>query len=89
MPGQNSSTFERITGAAVNPIWMLRGFAIAAIVPLVLALFVFKSGGAHGFCVGLSIGTLVGLIVQLFSVKSVELSDTTRPADVDNLFVTR
>lgn len=85
---KSKSYFESITGKATNPLWILRGFTAAAIVCLTLALFVFKTGGPHGFCVGLALGVLIGLLTQLSSISNVELNSTPQRSDVENLSVT-
>jgi hypothetical protein len=86
---QSQSFFESVTGRSVNPLWFLRGFGIASIIPLVLALTVFKSGGSQGFCIGIAIGLLVGLIAQTFAISSVELNRQPQPSDVDSFSITR
>jgi len=83
------SFYQSVTGHPVNPLWLIRGFSMAAIIPLVLALLVFKTPGAHDFCVGLSLGLLVGLVAQTFAISSVELKENKQPSDVDALSITR
>jgi hypothetical protein len=85
----SQSFYESVTGHPVNPLWVLRGFGIAAIVPLVLALFVFKVPSARDFCVGLSLGLLVGLIAHTFAISSFEINQKNQPSDVDALSITR
>jgi hypothetical protein len=83
------SYFEKLTGRTVAPIWFLRGFTIAAILPLLLAMFVWKSGASHDFCIGLSVGTLIGLLVQTFAISNVDLNSAPQPSDVQDLRMTR
>jgi cyanate permease len=83
------SYFERSTGHLVAPLLVLRVLALAILAMLGLALLFFKSGGAHAFCLGLATGLCVGLVAQLFSLRSVEVKDTTRPSGVDQLPLTR
>lgn len=85
---ENPSYFARMSGKSDNTLWTLRGFSFAVLVVLLLAMFVFKTGTRHDFCLGLGVGILIGLLAQLSAVKRVEVNDTTRPADVDNLSVT-
>jgi uncharacterized membrane protein YdjX (TVP38/TMEM64 family) len=77
------SYFESVTGRTVNPVWFLRIFPMFALACLVLALFVWKSGGTHDFCIGLAAGTLVGTIAQAFAITRVELNDDPQRSDVD------
>jgi hypothetical protein len=85
----NRSYFESVTGRTANPLWFLRIFPIVALVCLFLALFVWKSGGTHFFCIGLAAGTLVGVIAQAFTISRVELNQDPQRSDVDNLSITR
>jgi hypothetical protein len=84
MTSSNShpSYFEAAFGKAVNLIWLIRGFSAAALVAITLAMFVFKTGGRHDFCLGLAAGTLIGLIVQSSIIKSVELKENEQRSDV-------
>jgi preprotein translocase subunit SecF len=56
-----------MTGISISPLWLIRAFAITALVPLVLAMLVWTSGIRHNFCIGLTVGLLIGLIVQTFA----------------------
>jgi hypothetical protein len=78
-----------MTGKAISPVWILRAFTIVSIVPLLLALFVFTSGGRHGFCVGLSVGTLIGLLVQTFAISNVDMNSSPKSSDVQDIRITR
>lgn len=82
------SFFEQLTGRSIRHVWLLRGFTIAAIVPLLLAMSVWKSGASHNFCVGLSLGTLIGLLVQTFAISNVDLNSAPQPSDVQDLRIT-
>jgi hypothetical protein len=83
------SYFEQMTGKSISALWILRGFTVASIVPLVLAMFVFHTGNRHNFCLGFSIGTLIGLLVQTFAISNVDLNTTPQPSDVHDIRVTR
>jgi O-antigen ligase len=83
------SYFEQMTGKSISALWILRGFTVASIVPLVLAMFVFHTGNRHDFCLGLSVGVLVGLLAQTFAISKVDLNTTTQPSDVQDLRITR
>ncbi len=84
-----ASYFESVTGKPVNPLWLLRGFGFAILTFLLLAMFVFKTGNRHDFCIGLATGTLIGMIAQLFAVKNIEVNNDLQSSDVDNLCITR
>jgi hypothetical protein len=83
------SYFEEMTGKAISPVWLLRVFTIVSIVPLLLALFVFTTGGRHDFCIGLSVGTLIGLLVQTFAISNVDLRNAPRPSEVQDVRITQ
>jgi Na+/proline symporter len=83
------SYFETVTGKPVNPVWLLRAFPAAALVCVLLATFVWKTGNAHGVCLGLAAGTLIGLIAQTFAITRVEVRNDPQRSDVDNLSITR
>lgn len=85
---KHQSYFQRTTGKPLKLLWIVRGFSLAVLVTLLLAMFVFKTGVRHEFCLGLAVGMLIGLIAQLFAIRNVEQNDTTRPTDVDHLSVT-
>jgi Na+/proline symporter len=85
----NQSYSSKMTGKTFPTEWFLRGFTFAAIVPLLLAMLVWKSGNRHDFCIGLSVGLLIGLLAQSFSISNVEWNDTSRPSDVENFSITR
>ncbi len=86
MTSSNShpSYFEAVFGRSVNLVWLIRGFSTAALVAITLAMFVFKTGGRHDFCLGLAAGTLIGLLVQSSVIKSVELKDDQQRSDVNH-----
>jgi preprotein translocase subunit SecF len=63
----------------------MRGFAISVVTVLVLALFVFKTGNSHDFCLGIAVGLMVGLLAQSFAISKVELKDTPGRSDVDTI----
>lgn len=83
------SYFERSTGHLVAPLLVLRVLGLTILTMLALALLVFRTGGAHSFCLGLATGLCVGLVAQLFALTKVEVKDTTRPSGVDQLPLTR
>jgi hypothetical protein len=68
-PNRNASPsyFEIMTGISISPLWLIRAFAIAALVPLLLAMLIWTSGARHNFCIGLTVGLIIGLIVQTFA----------------------
>jgi len=83
------SYFEKMTGKSIPTLWILRGFTVASIVPQLLALFVFQTGNRHNFCLGFSVGMLIGLLVQTFAISNVELTSAPQPSDVQDLRITR
>jgi hypothetical protein len=80
----HSSYFEAAFGKPVNLVWFIRGFSAAALVAIALAMFVFKNGGRHYFCLGLAAGILIGLLVQSSGIKSVELKENQQRSDVNH-----
>jgi hypothetical protein len=90
-PAANSgrSYFEKTSGTSIKPLWLLRGFAIMSVLPLLISLFVFKTGPRHSFCIGLAIGFMVGLIVQLFATQGIEMNQAPQASDVEDLRLTR
>jgi O-antigen ligase len=83
------SYFQQMTGKSISALWILRGFTVASIVPLVLAMFVFHTGNRHDFCLGLSVGILVGLLAQTFAISNVDLNTPPQPSEVQDLRITR
>ncbi len=79
------SYFEIVSGRPANALWVMRGFAISVVTVLVLALFVFKTGNSHDFCLGIAVGLMVGLLAQSFAISKVELKDTPGRSDVDTI----
>ena len=63
-------------------LWLLRGGTLACVLILTLSLTVFREVGHHAFCVGLALGLLVGITLTTFQVRRIDLSDETRPSDV-------
>jgi len=49
----------------------MRGFAISVLTVLGLAMFVFKTGNAHDFCLGMAVGLTIGLLAQSFAISKV------------------
>jgi hypothetical protein len=86
MTSSNShpSYFEAAFGKPVNLVWLIRGFAAAALVAITLAMFVFKTGGRHDFCLGLAAGTLIGLLVQSSIIRNVDLKENQQRSDVNH-----
>jgi hypothetical protein len=79
------SYFEKVTGRPVSALWVMRVFAISVVTVLVLAMFVFKTGNPHDFCLGIAVGLMVGLLAQSFAISKVELKDAPSRSDVDNI----
>ena len=83
-----SSSLETAEGSSAYLVWFLRAAPAIALAALLLALFVWKSGTPHNFCVGLAAGALIGLLVQTFEITKVEVKDHSR-SDVQSLHITR
>lgn len=66
------SPIEALTNGRWKPIWTIRLMTVLAMVACSLAILVFKSGHAHSFCIGLTLGFLVGLLAQSFATQAGE-----------------
>jgi predicted MFS family arabinose efflux permease len=71
-----------------KPIWFLRIGPMLCAVIVTLALTVFKEGPRHGFCLGLVLGILIGVVVTGFQIRSVEIADSREPSGT-RLFIAK
>jgi hypothetical protein len=83
-----STPSQGLFGHPVNPVYLVRAFLVATILPLALAMFVFRTGESHDFCLGLGMGLLISHLAMSFSFSNVEIKDNSRPSDVEDIRVT-
>ncbi len=84
----SSSLMENVAKRRWDPIWSIRLFAGLALGASLQALTVCKTGNQLVFCLGLTLGILLGLFVQSFAIKATESSRVDLKSDVDDLRVT-
>ena len=73
----------------INPIWAIRFFPFATLLCVGLAMFAFKTGPSHDFCLGLAFGLLVGACASVLSIQRVEFKNNIRKGDIESLQITR
>jgi hypothetical protein len=87
MPGSQAiapSLIEKLTHGRWKPMWSIRLFTAFALTTTVLALAVFKTGNAHAFCQGLTLGILLGLLTQTFATQATDSSTANLRSDVES-----
>ncbi|MBW4039498.1 MAG: hypothetical protein HIU91_11615 [Acidobacteria bacterium] len=63
------------TNDLTNPIWTIHLSPAFSLVCIVLAELLWKSGFAHGVCLGLATGQLFVTCIAAFNIKSVTFKD--------------
>jgi len=71
-----------------SPLWTLRLSPALALISLILAQTVWRSGRAHDFWLGLATGQLLVLCIAAFQVTGVTWKNDAQPSDVDDLRLT-
>jgi hypothetical protein len=69
----------------INPLYGLRGMVLAAALAVAAAMLPSQSEVIRSFCEGLPFGLLIGLTIISFSIKSVDLLDTSQPSGIHDL----
>ncbi len=72
------SFIELMTRRPWKLIWSVRVMAAVAVITQICAVAVFKSGAAHAFCGGATLGVLSGLLAQSFAGRNPEAEDDRR-----------
>jgi hypothetical protein len=72
-----------------SPVWTLRLCPSIALVCILLAETVWKSGFAHGLCFGIAAGQLAMLCIISFQITSVTMHNPPQNSDLQELHLTR
>jgi len=71
-----------------SPLWVLRLSPVITLLCFVLAETAFKSGFAHGLCLGIAAGQITVLCLTAFQIKGITLRQTD-DATFQQLHLTR
>ncbi len=66
----------------IKPVWCFRVLPALALVSLLLAQTVLRSGNWHDFCLGFPTGLLIALIAVSFSVEEISFRRGKERSDV-------
>ena len=89
MPTPASSfQYEAQSNDLLSPVWTLRVAPLYIFTALLLAMFVFKSGGVHDMLLGTCAGMLIPLTFVAFQVTEITMKRDQTRSDVQNLNVT-